>query len=62
MMSEDEPVLGREMRLEQIVADYLEGKLEAGRTEDRQALLGTTPGIRRRADGILFHAGLGEMA
>ncbi len=42
MMSEASRVLGREMRLEQIVADYLEG-LEAGRTEDRQALLATHP-------------------
>jgi serine/threonine protein kinase/predicted Zn-dependent protease len=42
MMSEASRDLGREVQLEQIVADYLEG-LEAGQTEDRQALLATHP-------------------
>jgi 2-oxo-4-hydroxy-4-carboxy--5-ureidoimidazoline (OHCU) decarboxylase len=42
MMSEVSGVLEREVQLEQIVADYLEG-LEAGRTEDRQALLAAHP-------------------
>jgi hypothetical protein len=42
MMSEASRDLGREVQLEQIVADYLEG-LEAGRTEDRQALLAAHP-------------------
>ena len=41
-MSEPSRVWERETQLEHIVADYLEG-LEAGRTEDRQALLAAYP-------------------
>ena len=42
MISEPSEVLGREEQLENIVADYLE-VLEAGRADDRQALLAAHP-------------------
>jgi eukaryotic-like serine/threonine-protein kinase len=42
MISEPSRALGRDAQLEHIVADYLEG-LEAGRTEERQALLAAHP-------------------